>query len=464
MANRFPLVIDTSDGNKIKEIPIGDSIDLDNVGLANLQTLSVQGTLSGANINTTDAATIGGSLSVTGPSTFTGDVGATAINTASLTATGTVEAAAITIGGANVQVPVQSDWTEADPNSLAFILNKPASFGVDSLNDIGDVFVSSASVNQVLTFDGLSWYAGDVAGFNPSTDITLNYNLTPSGYGYLDYDSAGTFTWTPPLIPRDTADLTNGAGYTTAAFVTSQGYLTTSNVQGGGRITTSVAGNTVNIGFDDSGLLTQEVDTLQTVTGRGASTDQTITALSFNQGATSTITSVIRLLEVEQLTINSGLSTISGDFDITTTNGLITATNGSVTSATITATSTLNTPLVQNIGGNIRIDGDQVILEGPMRLAQNLNTQITPSSGDLNWDGMKLEIYTNDNGTGNAGWMHITGDPQQATRGFILPAFTTTGRNGISNPANGETILNITTGSIDVYTGPTNGWLSATLS
>ena len=30
MANRIPLVVDTTDGNKIKEFPVGDNLDLTN--------------------------------------------------------------------------------------------------------------------------------------------------------------------------------------------------------------------------------------------------------------------------------------------------------------------------------------------------------------------------------------------------------------------------------------------------
>ena len=35
MANRFPLIVDTSDENKIKELPSGDSLDLTGGGVQN---------------------------------------------------------------------------------------------------------------------------------------------------------------------------------------------------------------------------------------------------------------------------------------------------------------------------------------------------------------------------------------------------------------------------------------------
>ena len=47
--NRIPLVVDTTDGNKIKELPVGDNLDLTNSSLLNAtsvqtQTLSIGGT------------------------------------------------------------------------------------------------------------------------------------------------------------------------------------------------------------------------------------------------------------------------------------------------------------------------------------------------------------------------------------------------------------------------------------
>ena len=103
MANRFPLVVDTTD-SKIKEIPTGDSIDLEGSGIVNLSDLSLSTSLVvGAD------ATITGGLSVTGTTTLS-----------------EVTATNLTINGI---VPLTSqtkaDWTEENENSPAFIQNKP---------------------------------------------------------------------------------------------------------------------------------------------------------------------------------------------------------------------------------------------------------------------------------------------------------------------------------------------------
>ena len=50
MANRFPLVIDTTDGNKIKEIPAGDNLDLRNVSISDVQNITALGIINAAAI------------------------------------------------------------------------------------------------------------------------------------------------------------------------------------------------------------------------------------------------------------------------------------------------------------------------------------------------------------------------------------------------------------------------------
>jgi len=45
MANRFPLIIDTDDGNKFKELPVGDNLNLQGSGIVNASSIQVQGNL-----------------------------------------------------------------------------------------------------------------------------------------------------------------------------------------------------------------------------------------------------------------------------------------------------------------------------------------------------------------------------------------------------------------------------------
>ena len=58
MANRFPLIVDVEDGNKLKEIPEGDSLNFSSVGIANLTSLSVTGALSGSSLSSSGTLSV----------------------------------------------------------------------------------------------------------------------------------------------------------------------------------------------------------------------------------------------------------------------------------------------------------------------------------------------------------------------------------------------------------------------
>ena len=45
MANRFPIIVDTDDGNKFKELPVGDNLDLSGSGIVNASSIEVNGNL-----------------------------------------------------------------------------------------------------------------------------------------------------------------------------------------------------------------------------------------------------------------------------------------------------------------------------------------------------------------------------------------------------------------------------------
>lgn len=52
MANRFPIIVDTADNNKLKELPSGDNLNLSGSGIVNATTISTDSiTLNGSNLN-----------------------------------------------------------------------------------------------------------------------------------------------------------------------------------------------------------------------------------------------------------------------------------------------------------------------------------------------------------------------------------------------------------------------------
>jgi len=50
MTNRYPLILDTSDGNKIKELPAGDNLYLRNNNILDVQDINSLGTINAARI------------------------------------------------------------------------------------------------------------------------------------------------------------------------------------------------------------------------------------------------------------------------------------------------------------------------------------------------------------------------------------------------------------------------------
>ena len=57
MANRFPLILDTTDSNKIKELPSGDNLDLTGSGISAVGNITGSGTLTSKDIKITGYTT-----------------------------------------------------------------------------------------------------------------------------------------------------------------------------------------------------------------------------------------------------------------------------------------------------------------------------------------------------------------------------------------------------------------------
>ena len=502
MANRFPLVVDTDDSNKIKEMPEGDLLDLNNSGIANLGSLSVAGNLSGGaiqssgTISSTGNATVGGDASVAGDASITGTLDVTstssftgAISATSLTATGTIDAASFTVGGAPLSsIQVQSDWNETNVNSAAYIRNKPADSVVNSIFDIADVEVSGGGLPNafdVLEFQtddfGATFVARTTNRYLRDNQVTFTSNTpspTPNAGSLTMTTGTGTlaFSWTPPNVPTqstqlvDTANLVRSGESLGRLDNTSTGYISNTYYVAGTGIeldTVSVPGQSV-VNFDNSlagvQLLGQVgVDSNITYTKSNPSAgvyqadlalaaDISVGSISASDGTT---TSTFQDVEVLSLTVNAGgISSTNGG--ITLTNGNITATNGNVAGNNVNATTTVNTPLVANIGSTLSLGANIVSLSitPHFRMGQNATLPSSPSVGDVWHTGETLATYVNEDGSGNPGWIYLGG--VAAPGGVSLPTFDNTTRPAASKA--GQMILNTDTNTVQVSDGST--WLN----
>jgi hypothetical protein len=189
MANRFPLIVDTDDGNKIKELPSGDFLDMTGSGLANLTGITLSNTLTTAN------ATISGSLNVTGTAQFA-----------------SLDASTITINGSSISsTQVQSDWNETNDDSAAFILNKPTiPSSVFDLNDFRFAAQEGANGDTLQltkpSGDPSSWsirFSASAGGGLQYGDLSARVG-DENGTGNLSYNSGnGEFTINFPNIGGD---------------------------------------------------------------------------------------------------------------------------------------------------------------------------------------------------------------------------------------------------------------------
>jgi len=447
MANRFPLIVDTEDGNRLKEIPSGDSLDFSSVGIANLTSLSVGGSLSSSTIATTGNVSVGGTLNVTGVTT---------LDSATITAL-TVSG---TINGAAYAAAVQSDWNIADTGSLAFIKNKPTiNNTVASLNDIGDVGVPDPDENDILSWNGVEWRSiPNVGGLNiTQVRQAVSVTQTPaSGTGSLGYDdTTGVFTYTPPSIPANVSDLVNDSNFVNAAYLDTNNFLQQGDIITGGRIGSTVAGGQVTLSFDETGLLTAEADTLETVVQRGATSSVSIEVAGITQNLGSALTNSLKLLDVETLDVLTAITSTNGT--ITSTNGDITATNGNITAganlsgAVVSGTTRVSTPLVQAATGFLALEspaGSGVqITNGVINFSGIIPA--SPNPGDLWSDDFGMYFRATDDGfAGNAGGTdttYIIGGPgtgQPGQPGMIIPYFEDA--NKPANPSFGEMYINAT--------------------
>jgi hypothetical protein len=450
MANRFPLIVDVDDGNKIKELPTGDNLDLSSAGISNLTTLSVSGALSS---NT---------LSVAANATITGNISAATANISATATVDTLAATTITLGGADVGVPVQSNWTETDNTSLAFIRNKPdlSDLTINELDDIGDVFVSGAVANDVLKYDGVSWQAQAEAGGVTLADFSVVQN-SPAGSGSLIYNnSSGIFTFTPADLPTNVSELVNDSGYTTLAAVEAQNYLQEGDVLSSGRITRSVASNQVTLGFDDTGLLTS-VQTSGNISGNGLGSDpivlnDTVTLSVINATDTGTA-SVFRGLEADDIVVNTSLTSSNGN--LTFTNGAITATNGNIsaTNGFVIAPEVQTATVSQT--GNITLNASGKVAIQNTGFTMGFNNTLPTSGvavGDIWHLGNGVATYVSDvDGVGTPGWI-VLGGTISLPRGMQVPVVLTQP----SSPRVGEMIWNDgpATPVLQVYDG--SGWVT----
>ena len=177
MANRFPLVLDVDSGNKIKELPSGDNLNLRESSIVNVQDVTALGTINAADIR------VAGNRLV-------------AQQFADLTDT-----PAGYSGSANYFVKVKADGT-----GLEF---RP-------LSDLGNIEIDTITVNQNITpsADNVVWIGTDDNKIQRITAYTLKGDL-------VSYDDTKVFDATTGRVsyaalqgaPTNLSEFTDDIGF-----------------------------------------------------------------------------------------------------------------------------------------------------------------------------------------------------------------------------------------------------------
>ena len=189
MANRFPLVVDTTDSNKIKELPSGDDLNLSGSDIINVVNVTASGTLQTNTLSvTTSNFTVNGSslasVAISGsyndlsnkPTLFSG-------NYADLTGKPTLKTTIESLDNVGSTSPTNNQVLRYD---TALGRYEPSNIGSialqgSTLEDIGDVTFAGDKTGDVVKWSGGGWTNARV-DYSELTSVPT----TLSGYGISD--------------------------------------------------------------------------------------------------------------------------------------------------------------------------------------------------------------------------------------------------------------------------------------
>jgi hypothetical protein len=197
MANRFPLIVDTSDSNKIKELPSGDSLDLAGSGIVNAASIETAGTLTAHSIvvngNTLSTVALTGNYEDlnNAPQGFSGDYNDLANKPTIPTTTRTLN---------DVQNIEPNDGDILQYNAVGGRY-EPVQFSLtadlanNTLDDIGDVVATGVYTDKFLKFYSGAWRPSNIAWTDVQNRPTLLSQLTNDVGFITEADDDQTLTF-----------------------------------------------------------------------------------------------------------------------------------------------------------------------------------------------------------------------------------------------------------------------------
>ena len=265
MANRFPLIVDVDDGNRIKELPSGDNLNLQGSNIVNATNIASQSiTLNGTALNNFD----GVFANLTGKPTTTAGYGITDAFSGAysdLTGKPTIPATIQDLSNVASGTPNNNQILKYNSGTNQFeFADEQTSL---ALNNLSDVVVSSPQTNHVVQWNGATFTNSFVdynALINKPTFVSQGDTFTGDHVGSVFTDNSTL------VVDGITGNLTGNLTGNVTGDVTGD---VTGNVTGD--LTGDVTGNTTgyhtgdvtgSVFADDSALMLDAVNNVITAT------------------------------------------------------------------------------------------------------------------------------------------------------------------------------------------------------
>jgi len=374
MANRFPLVLDTTDNNKIKEIQTGDNLNLADNSIVGVQNITALGTIDAADVKVNGNRLVAQAFNdlTDTPSTF--------------------------VGAPNYFVKVKADGTGLEYRPLSDLGNiEIDTITVDtsivpSTDNVGNVGTEANKFNEIVA----TTLKGNLVSYNEE----IVFNATTGKISYAAIQGAPTFL----------SEFTNDIGYLRTVDLDTQ---IAGLFDDGVPFTTDIVGSVFG---DDSTVLVDGVSGL--VTGNILTSEGTITTLTSTQATSTGVAATNLTGNTSNLNITGGGSAYDVVIGDTNTNQ-VKIYNAVLDSFNIDtgigiSEFTASTDISFEAGNRVKIDGGV-----PFRFASTTTTYqsaIAAQEGDViyNTTTSRLQMYQ------GGAWKDVNGnvDASEGTSNF----------------------------------------------
>jgi hypothetical protein len=185
MANRFPLIVNTTSGNSVQELPSGDFLDLSNSGISNSGNISVSGIVS-ATGNITGDYILGNGSQLSGIITSVANINSGTSNVTVVSSGGNV-----TVGVGGTGNVVQFATTGVYVTGIVSATGNITGGNISGTNIVGTITTATqTNITSVGTLDSLSVTgnvnAGNVSGTNLTGTLATAAQPNITSVGTLD--------------------------------------------------------------------------------------------------------------------------------------------------------------------------------------------------------------------------------------------------------------------------------------